>query len=141
MLNLNYYFVDVGDNYCEIAPRSCVLSLRDAILEKDKNSLIVMREFIVNTFKKKSFVSPMEEFKMVFVNKQGKLDVETEVQNDEDRSLVDALVHSGKYDIYLMTPGQTLSVKCTVYPNHIEYRSIRYDYLRSPEKKVKKRGN
>lgn len=141
MLNLNYYFVDVGDNYCEIAPRSCVLSLRDAILEKDKDSLTVMRQFIVNSFKKKSFVSPMEEFKMVFVNKQGKLAVESEVQNDEDRSVVDAIVQSGKYDIYLMTPGQTLSVKCTVYPNHIEYRNIQYDYICSPKNKVKRRGN
>ena len=136
MLNLNYYFIDVGENYCRISERSCFISLRDAIKEKDTEKLKLAKEIIKRNFKRKYMHEPSEEFKMVYINKVDKLSVETIVDTAENPKIkLDALVSCPDYDLYLMSPGQSLCVRCQVRRNEVEIRNLSYDNIKSPKRK------
>lgn len=134
MLNLNYYFVDVGENYCFITERSCLISLRDILLDNDSNQLKIAKEFLTHAFKKNCIFSKEEEFKMVFVNKVGKMLCESYVENNETMERFDPIAISGKYDAYTIMPGQNLYVKCQVVKNAIENRYLSYESIRASKK-------
>ncbi len=138
MFNLNYYFVDVGDNYCTIAEYNLVFSLRDAILNDNLAQLKLIKEYIKQSFKKKCVFSPVEEFKVVIVNKANKMAIESEVEDLSTNSVIEPLFENEIYNAYLMTPKQALTVKCQVVPNQIEHRYIKYQYIKSPSKQKRK---
>lgn len=137
MLNLNYYFVDVGENYCFISERNCLISLKEAFFENNSTELKLAREVLVHTFKKKCVFSSDEEFKMVFVNKVGKMFIESQVEDCATKAEIEPLISTKKYDIYKMTPGQRLDIQCQVVVNEQENRNLNYDSI-VPTKKAKK---
>lgn len=134
MLNLNYYFVDVGENYCSISERNCLISLREALLEKNSNQLKIVREFLTHAFKKNCMFSKEEEFKIVFVNKVGKIFIESYVEDTKTRVRTDPIVSSKKFDVYMMIPGQDLNVTCQVIKQETENRNIPYETIVLPRK-------
>lgn len=138
MFNLNYYFVDVGDNYCTIAEYNLVFSLREAILNDNLAQLKLVKEYIKQSLKKKCVFSPVEEFKVVLVNKANKMAIESEVEETATHSIIEPLFENDSYDAYIMTPTQALTVKCQVVPNQIEHRYIGYQYIKSPAKQKRK---
>lgn len=136
MLNLSYYFVDVGENYCNISQRSCIISLKEAIKNKDIENLKLAKEIIRRNFKKKYLHEPSQEYKMVYVNKVDKLFVETTVDTASNpRIKVEPLFSCPTYDLYLMSPGQSLCVRCQVLENEVEIRNLSYDSIKSPKRK------
>ena len=125
MLNLSYYFVDVGENYCNISQRSCIISLKDAIKNKDIENLKLAKEIIKRNFKKKYLHEHSQEYKMVYVNKADKLFIETTVDAASNpRVKVEPLFSCPTYDLYLMSPGQSLCVRCQVLENEVEIRNF-----------------
>ena len=136
MLNLSYYFVDVGENYCNISQRSCIISLKDAIKNKDIENLKLAKEIIRRNFKKKYLHEHSQDYKMVYVNKADKLFIETTVDAASNpRVKVEPLFSCPTYDLYLMSPGQSLCVRCQVLENEVEIRNLSYDSIKSPKKK------
>lgn len=138
MLNLNYYFVDVGENYCTISEYNLILSLRDAVLNKDLVQLKLIKEYIRQSLKTKNSFSPVDEFKVVLVNKSDKMSIESEVEEVETHSIVEPLFDNENYTAYIMQPQHVLSIECQVVPHEIEHRFIRYEYIRSAAKRKRK---
>lgn len=138
MFNLNYYFVDAGENYCTIAEYNLMVSLRDAILENNLAQLKLIKEYIKQSFKKKCIFSPIEEFKIVLVNKVDKMTIESAVEDIDTLVAKEPLFSNSIYDAYVMTEGQALSIKYRVVPNQVEHRYLRYEYIKSPTKQKKK---
>lgn len=137
MLDLNYYFVDVGENYCTISERNCWISLRDAYLRNDSAQLKVAKELIVRNLK--GMFKQSYEYKIVFVNKLGKMFIVSQVEDSLTKAEIEPLVSSSEYDIYLMLPNHDLSVQCQVIEHEVEYRFLKYEDIRVPKKrKVKK---
>lgn len=126
MLNLNYYFIDVGENYYTIAERSCLRSLTETLREKAVIKLKIAKEFVVRNFKDKCILSPDAECKTVFVNKVGKIFVETNVETERNGEKIAPIVITDNFDVYIMTPGQYLSIRCQVRENQVENRYLGY---------------
>lgn len=126
MLNLNYYFIDVGENYYTIAERSCLRSLTETLREKAVIKLKIAKEFIVRNFKDKCILSPDAECKTVFVNKVGKIFVETNVETERNGEKISPIVTTDNFDVYIMTPGQFLTIRCQVRENQVENRYLGY---------------
>ncbi len=126
MLNLNYYFIDVGENYYSITERSCMRSLTETLREKAIIKLKIAKEFIVRNFKDKCILSPDAECKTVFVNKVGKRFVETNVETERNGEHIAPIVTTNNFDVYIMTPGQYLTIRCQVHENQVENRYLSY---------------
>ena len=135
MINFRYYFVDVGENYCYIDENNGIINLRDAIINKDKEQLKIAKEIIKHNFKMKYLHESSQEFKMVYVNKADKLYIDTEVSTiGNAREIIEPLVSEQNYDLYLMSPGQNLCVRCMVRENEEEIRNLSYSSIRKPIK-------
>lgn len=126
MLNLNYYFVDVGENCYTIAERSCLRSLTETLREKAVIRLKIAKEFVIRNFKDKCIIKPEAECKTVFVNKVGKIFVETSVETERGGESIAPIVTTDNFDVYIMTPGQYLTIKCQVHENQVENRYLSY---------------
>lgn len=131
MLNLNYYFIDVGENYYSITERSCLRSLTETLREKAVIKIKIAKEFIVRNFKDKCIFSPDAECKTVFVNKVGKIFVETGVETERNGEQIAPIVTTDNFDVYIMTPGQFLTIRCQVYENQVENRYLEYKSIRA----------
>ena len=131
MLNLNYYFIDVGENCYSIMERSCLRSLTETMQEKAVIRLKIAKEFIIRNFKDKCIIKPEAECKTVFVNKVGKIFVETSVEIERGGDLIAPVVTTDNFDVYIMTPGQYLTIKCQVHENQVENRYLSYNTIRA----------
>lgn len=139
MLNYNYYYVDVGENYCHVSERNCLISVRDALASKDKNQLKIAREVLVHSFKERSHLSQDGEFKMVLVNKLGKMLIESYVEDIETKVTYEPFVSCKEYDAFIVFPKQELTIKCEVVPYETEYRNLPYDDIKPPKNKRRNR--
>lgn len=138
MFNLNYYLVDVGDNYCTIAENDLMFDLQDAIVNDNLAQLKLIKEYMKQSLKKKCAFSSMKEFKIVLVNKAYKMAIESEVEDVSTRECVEPLFENKMYNAYLMTPKHALTIRCQVVPNQIEHRYIKYqDFKLSAKQKTK----
>lgn len=135
MLNTNYYFVDVGENYYSITERNCLLSLTETKLEKFVIRLMIAKEFFIRNFKDKCIFSFDAECKTVFVNKVGKMSVMTTLESERRGDLIAPVIKTDKFDVYIMTPGQYLSIRCQVRDNQVEHRYLDYKSIHSDKSK------
>ncbi len=137
MLNMNYYFIDVGENYYSITERNCLFSLAETRLEKVVIRLKIAKEFIIRDFKDNCIFSFKAECKTVFVNKVGKISVETSVENGRNGDLVEPIATTDRFDVYIMTPGQYITVRCKVHDNQVENRYLSYKSIKADKSKRK----
>ena len=126
MFNLSYYFIDVGENLCEIYEMNLLFSITESIKKKDKARLMLIKEVIKNTFK------------VVFINKRGKITLESEVNDSLTFQNVEPVVVTEANDIYIVRPGQSVSIRAQINPNEFEIRYINFDEIKSSTHKVQK---
>ena len=134
MFNLSYYFIDVGENLCEIYEMNLLFSITESIKKKDKARLMLIKEVIKNTFKKMSPTSELTDFKVVFINKRGKITLESEVNDSLTFQNVEPVVVTEANDIYIVRPGQSVSIRAQINPNEFEIRYINFDEIKSTHK-------
>lgn len=135
MLNFDYYFVDVGENYCTISKRNATINLVEAFKQDDKVKLIIAKKILIGKFKKSTPFFKEEEFKIVLVNKEDKLRIAAEVVNESTSKRTEPIADKEGYFVFTMSPADQLNVKCQVYPKETEYRSLSYKYVREPRSK------
>ncbi len=129
MLDLNYYFVDVGQNTCEITKRHIAIDIFDAMLKKDKVRLKIARELLLAHVKNRSKFLQNDDFKLVGVLKCNKIWTQSEVIRMETRENVEPLISNDERDVYIMRPGERLDVTCQVVKWEIENRSLPYETI------------
>lgn len=133
MLDFNYYFIDVGQNYCLISYRNHLVSLKEALVNKNKVELKLAREAIVKKFRN-NYLSG-DNSKMVMVNKKDKIAVESYVEDEQTRVRYEPIISCENCDVYIVKPGQGVVVICQVVEREVEHRYITYDALKSVTKR------
>lgn len=141
MFELNYYFVDVGDNFCEVRERTADIALKDAFSDKGEARNAFARKYIRLKLKE-MLISDCDVYKFVAVNKVGKLSVKSRIDNDSQLDIVEPFYSSDEMDIYIIRPKEELYIICSVKPKNLEHVAIPFDRLFdpcSPKKKSKRK--
>lgn len=138
MFDLNYYFVDVGRNTCEISKRHIAIDIFDALCKKDKVRLKIAKEIFLTHYKNSSNFFENDEFKLVGVVKRNKIMASSEVIKMETKENIEPLISDDERDVYIMRPGENLYVTSQVVSREVEHRSIPYESLSVAKTKVKK---
>lgn len=137
MLDFNYYFIDVGQNYCLISYRNHLVSLKEALVNKNQVELKLAREAIAKNFRN-NYLSG-DSSKMVMVNKRDKIFVESYVEDERTRVRYEPIISCESCDVYIVKPGQGVMVTCQVVEREVENRYITYDALKPATKRNTKR--
>ena len=142
MFELNYYFVDVGDNFCEVRERTADIALKDAFSDKGQAKNAFARKYIRLKLKE-MLISDCDVYKFVAVNKVGKLSIRSRVENIITDEEVEPFFESEDFDIFMVHPEEQLYVICSVIPNKIEHVVVDFDNIIDPlsefEKKCKRK--
>ena len=137
MLDFNYYFIDVGQNYCLISYRNHLVSLKEALVNRNQVELKLARETIAKNLKNKYLFG--DSSKMVMVNKRDKIFVESYVEDEQTRVRYEPIISCESCDVYIVKPGQGVMVTCQVVEREVENRYITYDALKPATKRNTKR--
>ena len=139
MFELNYYFVDVGDNFCEVRERTADIALKDAFSDKGEARNAFARKYIRLKLKE-MFISDCDVYKFVAVNKADKLSIESRVENKITDEVVEPFYSTDKYDLFMVHPEEQLYVICSVIPRNYEHVLVDYDQLYDPFSKSKNKS-
>jgi hypothetical protein len=139
MFELNYYFVDVGDNFCEVRERTTDIALKDAFSDKGTNKTAFARKYIRLKLKE-MLISDCDVYKFVAVNKAGKLTIESRVENKYTDEVVEPFYSTDTFDLFMVHPEEQLYVICSVIPRNYEHVLVDYDQLYDPFSKSKNKS-
>ena len=139
MFELNYYFVDVGDNFCQIRERTTDIALKDAFSDKGTSKTAFARKYIRLKLKE-MLISDCDVYKFVAVNKADKLSIESRVENKITDEVVEPFYSTDKYDLFMVHPEEQLYVICSVIPRNYEHVLVDYDQLYDPFSKSKNKS-
>jgi hypothetical protein len=139
MFELNYYFVDVGDNFCEVRERTADIALKDAFSDKGTSKTAFARKYIRLKLKE-MLISDCDVYKFVAVNKADKLSIESRVENKITDEVVEPFYSTDKYDLFMVHPEEQLYVICSVIPRNYEHVLVDYDQLYDPFSKSKNKS-
>lgn len=131
MFELNYYFVDVGENFCQVRERTADIALKDAFSDKATCMRAFAREYIRLKLKE-MLISDCDVYKFVAVNKVGKLSIESRVENMVTDETVEPFFSSASLDIFKVHPEEQLYVVCSVVDKHYEHVVVGFDNLYDP---------
>ena len=115
MFELNYYFVDVGDNFCQIRERTTDIALKDAFSDKGTSKAAFARKYIRLKLRE-MFISDCDVYKFVAVNKADKLTIESRVENTITDEVVEPFYSTDTIDLFMVHPEEQLYVICSVIP-------------------------
>lgn len=139
MFELNYYFVDVGDNFCEVRERTTDIALKDAFSDKGTNKTAFARKYIRLKLKE-MLISDCDVYKFAAVNKAGKLTIESRVENKYTDEVVEPFYSTDTFDLFMVHPEEQLYVICSVIPRNYEHVLVDYDQLYDPFSKSKNKS-
>ena len=139
MFELNYYFVDVGDNFCEVRERTADIALKDAFSDKGTSKTAFARKYIRLKLKE-MLISDCDVYKFVAVNKVGKLSIESRVENIMTQEVVEPFYSDDSLDFFMVHPEEQLYVICSVIPRNYEHVLVDYDQLYDPFSKSKNKS-
>ena len=138
MFELNYYFVDVGDNFCEVRERTADIALKDAFSDKGEARNAFARKYIRLKLKE-MFISDCDVYKFVAVNKVGKLSIESRVENIMTQEVVEPFYSDDSLDFFMVHPEEELYTICSVIPRNFEHVVIGFEQLYDPFSKKSKK--
>lgn len=139
MFELNYYFVDVGDNFCEVRERTANIALRDAFSDKGEAYNAFARKFIRLKLKE-MLISDCDVYKFVAVNKVDKLSIKSRVENIMTQEVREPIYSTDKMDMYMIHPEEELYMICSVIPRNFEHVVIGFEQLYDPYSETKKKS-
>ena len=139
MFELNYYFVDVGDNFCQVRERTTDIALKDAFSDKGTSKAAFARKYIRLKLRE-MFISDCDVYKFVAVNKADKLSIESRVENKITDEVVEPFYSTDKYDLFMVHPEEQLYVICSVIPRNYEHVLVDYDQLYDPFSRSKNKS-
>ncbi len=120
---LNYYFIDVNVDGCDIDAFCFLESISDSIKTRDITHLKVLLIYISNYIKR---IRTKERFKIVFVNKQNKQDIHIK-QFDSNNFQKIPIAMYDYFDIFLMHDNDLLYIDCRVKPQKDEICEFNFE--------------
>lgn len=131
MFELNYYFVDVGDNFCQVRERTANIALRDAFSDKGEAYNTFARKYIRLKLKE-MLISDCDVYKFAAVNKANKLSIKSRVENTITDEVVKPYFSTDSLDLYMVHPEEQLYIICSVIPRNYEHVVVGFDELYDP---------